>query len=82
MAEFDFIIVGGGTAGLTVANRLTEDADVKVLVIEAGEDRRNDPEVAVPGLLGGQYGNPKHDWNFLSVPQVSIIIIAMLRVEK
>ncbi|RFU72424.1 gmc oxidoreductase [Trichoderma arundinaceum] len=66
---FDYIIVGGGTAGLTVANRLSEDADVKVLVIEAGQDRSNDPLVQCPGLVVGQYGKPEYDWNFSSTPQ-------------
>ncbi|KAL7947703.1 GMC oxidoreductase [Trichoderma barbatum] len=66
---FDYIIVGGGTAGLTVANRLTEDADIKVLVIEAGQDRSSDDLVQVPGLVVGMYGKPEYDWNFSSTPQ-------------
>lgn len=68
---FDYIIVGGGTAGLTVASRLTEDGDVKVLVIEAGQDRSNDPLVQIPGLVLGMYGKDGYDWNFSSTPQVS-----------
>lgn len=68
---FDYIIVGGGTAGLTVANRLTEDADIKVLVIEAGQDRTSDALVQTPGLVLGTYGKPEYDWNFSSRPQVS-----------
>ncbi|KAH0497145.1 hypothetical protein TgHK011_004474 [Trichoderma gracile] len=66
---FDYIIIGGGTAGLTVASRLTEDADVNVLVIEAGQDRTNDPLVQIPGLVVGMYGKPEYDWNFSSTPQ-------------
>ncbi|KAK1255988.1 hypothetical protein MKX07_008247 [Trichoderma sp. CBMAI-0711] len=66
---FDYIIIGGGTAGLTVANRLTEDADTKVLVIEAGQNRTNDPLVQIPGLVVGMYGKPEYDWNFSSTPQ-------------
>ncbi|KAL6883820.1 GMC oxidoreductase [Trichoderma longibrachiatum] len=66
---FDYIIIGGGTAGLTVANRLTEDADIQVLVIEAGQDRTNDPLVQIPGLVVGMYGKPEYDWNFSSTPQ-------------
>ena len=35
-SEFDYVIVGGGTTGCMLANRLTEDADVSVAVIEGG----------------------------------------------
>lgn len=70
-SSYDYIIVGGGTAGLTVASRLSEDAGVRVLVIEAGPDNSNDPLVLTPGLVVAQYGKEEYDWNFLSVPQVS-----------
>ncbi|KAI0032423.1 glucose oxidase [Vararia minispora EC-137] len=45
-ATFDYIVVGGGTAGLTVASRLSEDVGVRVLVIEAGPDNRTDPLIS------------------------------------
>lgn len=67
---YDYVIVGGGTAGLVVASRLSEDADVSVLVIEAGGDKSKDPFVTTPGLMGALYGKNEYDWNFLSVPQV------------
>lgn len=68
--EFDYVIVGGGTAGLVVAARLTNDSSVSVLVIEAGCDHQADPTVLTPGLLGFLYGNEKYDWNFKTGPQV------------
>lgn len=48
--EFDYVIVGGGTAGLTLAARLTEEANITVGVIEAGIDRTEDLKVLTPGF--------------------------------
>jgi hypothetical protein len=42
---FDYIVVGGGLTGTTVASRLTEDPTVTVLMIEVGADNRNDSRV-------------------------------------
>lgn len=48
--KYDFVIVGGGTAGLCVAARLTEDPNVTVAVLEAGEDRMKDKAVSTPAM--------------------------------
>ncbi|GAB7337029.1 hypothetical protein MBLNU457_g2441t1 [Dothideomycetes sp. NU457] len=48
--EYDYIVCGGGTSGLVVANRLTEDPNVNVLVIEYGYVDAQDGGTAVPGL--------------------------------
>lgn len=69
---FDYVIIGGGTAGLVVASRLSEDADIRVLVVEAGGDRTADPLVLTPGLAPALYGKDEYDWNFTSVPQVRL----------
>ncbi|EJD02524.1 GMC oxidoreductase [Fomitiporia mediterranea MF3/22] len=42
---FDYVIIGGGTAGLTIAARLTEDSNISVLVLEAGLERIGDPNI-------------------------------------
>ncbi|KAL2015166.1 hypothetical protein VTK56DRAFT_6185 [Thermocarpiscus australiensis] len=70
--SFDYIVVGGGTAGLVVASRLSEDAAVKVLVIEAGADHSEDPLILTPGLVAGVYGKDEYDWNFASTPQPTL----------
>ncbi|KAF3921918.1 hypothetical protein ABW20_dc0101561 [Dactylellina cionopaga] len=69
---FDYIIAGGGTAGLTIAARLTENPDITVAVIEAGENRIDDLTILAPGLLTALYSNPDYDWNFHTVPQPNV----------
>ncbi|RYP22395.1 hypothetical protein DL767_009054 [Monosporascus sp. MG133] len=66
--SFDFVIVGGGIAGLVLAARLSEDANTQVLVIEAGEDRTTDPRVNIPAMWPTLLGTSA-DWNFKTVPQ-------------
>lgn len=68
---YDYIVVGGGTAGLVVASRLTEDPHVRVLVIETGADRRSDPRIYIPGLAVQTFDDPDFDWGFLTTPQVT-----------
>lgn len=80
--SYDYVIVGGGTAGLTVANRLSEDANIRVLVIEAGDDRSSDPLIKTPGLVAGLYGKPEYDYNFVSPPQVSSSPVFFLMILK
>lgn len=71
---FDYIIVGGGTSGLVVAARLSENPDVKVLVLEAGDSHLNDPKINMPtgwpALL-----ETDADWNFTTIPQVEFEMI-------
>ena len=66
--QFDYLIAGGGTAGLVLANRLTEIPTVSVGVIEAGEDLTDDKNVTTPLYMFRVQGNPMYD--FTSVPQV------------
>ncbi|TFK68099.1 alcohol oxidase [Pluteus cervinus] len=68
--QFDYVIVGGGTAGLVLANRLSEDAGTTVGVIEAGRLHLNDPLIDIPGLNYQVAGDPNYDWAYSTVPQV------------
>ena len=69
--EYGFIIVGGGTSGLVLAARLTEDPSTQVLVLEAGENHLNNPQVSIPGLWRSLIGSDL-DWKFATAPQVSL----------
>ncbi|KAJ5291236.1 CAZyme family AA3 [Penicillium angulare] len=66
---FDYVVVGGGTSGLVVASRLTEDPNISVVVLEAGTNRLGDPRLTVPGLGVATFEDPDFDWNFRSIAQ-------------
>lgn len=60
---FDYIVVGAGLAGTTVAARLAENPDVTVLLVEAGSDDRRDPRVFDIYKYGEAF-NTKLDWQW------------------
>lgn len=66
--SFDYIIVGAGTCGLAVANRLSEDPSVTVAVIEPGTDQRNNVNVTDPALFSAPFGSAI-DWLYTTMPQ-------------
>lgn len=68
--SYDYAIVGGGTSGLAVASRLTEDPNVTVLVLEAGSNKLDDSRISTPGLAVTTWDNPEFDWQFMTTPQV------------
>lgn len=74
---FDYVIAGGGTAGLVLANRLTENPTITVAVVEPGPDVRDDPSVLDLNSAGVSY-SPALDWNFNSTaqPQLSNRVIS------
>jgi choline dehydrogenase len=67
---YDYIIVGGGSAGCVLANRLTADGDSRVLVVEAGRRHsRFDYPVRVPAAFLFVMGNRFYDWQYWSEPE-------------
>ncbi|KAG9125584.1 hypothetical protein FRC07_006994, partial [Ceratobasidium sp. 392] len=70
--DYDYIVVGGGTAGLVVAARLSEDPNIFVGVIDAGQYLVNDPLIDTPRSAIALQGNPKYDWLFKSTPQPNL----------
>ena len=71
--EPDVIIVGGGTAGLVIASRLSEHPDIEVLILEAGRKHNENPQVVTPALWPGLIGT-EADWAFRTVGQVCDMI--------
>ncbi|MCB9868187.1 MAG: GMC family oxidoreductase N-terminal domain-containing protein, partial [Phycisphaerales bacterium] len=67
-AQFDYIIVGGGTAGCVLANRLSANPDIRVLMVEAGGSSRH-PYVEIPLMLPKLLGNPRFDWLYKTAPE-------------
>ena len=67
----DYIIVGAGTAGLVIANRLSEDSAVTVTVVEPGTDQRNNPNVTDPTAFSLAFGTPI-DWQYKTTAQPGV----------
>jgi choline dehydrogenase len=66
--SFDFIVAGAGSAGATVAARLSEDGRHRVLLLEAGPPDRN-PWIHIPLGFSRTYVDPRVNWKFESQPQ-------------
>ena len=69
--DYDYIIIGAGSAGCVLANRLTENPDVSVLLVEAGGPD-SDPLIRVPLAWGKMLLERKHDWGYFAEPEDSV----------
>lgn len=66
--EFDYIIVGGGTAGCVLAARLSEDPSLRILLLEAGPDYRG-LMMRVPAAVVSLYQRGRYHWDYRSQPE-------------
>ncbi|PWN18935.1 alcohol oxidase [Microstroma glucosiphilum] len=67
--SFDFVVVGGGTAGLALAARIAKSSSLSVGVLEAGLWRPEDPKINTPALIGQSLMDADYDWQLMTVPQ-------------
>jgi choline dehydrogenase len=68
--RYDYVIIGGGSAGCCLANRLSEDPSTRVLVLEAGRsDSLWDVYIHMPAALSFPIGNRFYDWKYESEPE-------------
>src|SRR3954467_9545424 len=69
-SRYDYVIVGGGSAGCALANRLSADPSTTLVLVEAGRsDLRLDPFIHMPAALPYPIGNRLYDWKYESEPE-------------
>ncbi|KAI0033252.1 aryl-alcohol oxidase-like protein [Vararia minispora EC-137] len=71
-SSYDFVVVGAGTAGNVLVNRLTANPNVSVLVIESGENDDGVEGLIVPFLAPDNLSNTSLIWNYTTVPQTAL----------
>ena len=71
MSAFDYVIVGGGSAGCVLANRLSGNPEVTVALLEAGQEDKS-PLVSTPMGIVGLLNTGKFNWRFESQPDVQL----------
>lgn len=66
-SKYDYIVIGAGSAGCVIANRLSQNSDTTVLLLEAGNPDTK-PEIYIPSKVGSLIGS-EVDWGYLTEPE-------------
>lgn len=69
--QFDYVVIGAGSAGCVLAARLSEDANNSVCLIEAGGSERH-PYIAIPAAVGAAIMSKRFGWGLQTTPQASL----------
>lgn len=72
MEQFDYVIVGGGTAACVLANRLSEDGKHTILMLEAGGEPRS-MWISIPAGFTKLLNDPVYNWRFETKPENSVL---------